>query len=68
LNIYRPYLDRVEYWDMVFNMECIEKVLVVVGVDFNFTLGALKVWELTTQVDCLAGYFIKKLDKVDLLE
>jgi hypothetical protein len=42
LNIYGPYLDRVEYWDMVFNTEWIQRGLVM-G-DFNFTLGASKLW------------------------
>jgi hypothetical protein len=43
-------------------MECIHNGLVVVGGDLNFTMGAPKVWGPTMQVDCLLGYFIRKLE------
>jgi hypothetical protein len=58
LNIYGPYLDRVEYWDRVLNMEWIQRGLVVVEGDFNFTLGESELWGPTAQVDYLVGYFI----------
>jgi hypothetical protein len=52
----------------VFHMDWLQVGLVVVGGDLNFTLGASKIWGPTTQVDCLASYFIKKLEEVGLLD
>jgi hypothetical protein len=36
LNVYGPYVDRVEYWDKFFHMEWLQSGLVVVGGDLNF--------------------------------
>jgi hypothetical protein len=29
LTIYGPYLDRVEYWDKIFQIDCLQNALVV---------------------------------------
>jgi hypothetical protein len=68
LNVYGPYMDRVDYWDRFFQMDWIHFGLVVVGGDLNFTLGALEFWGHVAQVDYLSGYFIKKMEEVGLLD
>jgi len=68
LNIYGPYMERLEYWDTIFSSEWFQKGLVIVWGDLNFTLGALEVWGLATQVDCMSSYFINKLEEVGLLD
>jgi hypothetical protein len=40
----------------------------VIGGDLNFTLGASEIWGLATQIDCLQGYFLRKLEEVGLLD
>jgi hypothetical protein len=68
LNVYGPYSNRVEYWDTFFKLECIQNGLVVIGGDLNFTLGAFKIWGPVAQIDCLLGYFLRKLEEVGLLD
>lgn len=67
LDIYGPYLDRVEYQDKIFSREWIQNGLVVVGGDLNFTARASEVWGPAAQVDFLSRYFINKIKEVGLL-
>ena len=43
LNIYGPYLNRVSFWDSLFKLEFFENTDVILGGDFNLSLGASKV-------------------------
>jgi hypothetical protein len=68
MNVYGPYMDKVECWDNFFIMDYIQNGLVVIGGDLNFTLGASYVWGLAAQLNYLSGYFLKKLEEVSLLD
>ena len=43
LNIYGPYLNRASFWDTLFNLDLFEDTDVILGGDFNLTLGASEV-------------------------
>ena len=38
-NIYGPYLNRIPFWDNIFNLDLFRGELVIIGGDFNFSLG-----------------------------
>ena len=40
LNIYGPYLNRASFWDSLFNLDLFDVTDVILGGDFNLTLGA----------------------------
>jgi hypothetical protein len=39
LNIYGPYVDKVNYWEKIFNVEFFRNENDIVGGDFNFSIG-----------------------------
>ena len=38
-NIYGPYLNCIPFWDNIFNLDLFRGELVIIGGDFNFSLG-----------------------------
>lgn len=61
LNIYGPYLNRASFWDSFFNMDLFEDTDLILGGDFNLTLGASEVWGPRAASDFLANFFIQLL-------
>lgn len=43
-NIYGSYLNRIPFWDNLFNNSLMRGELVIIGGDLNFSLGKAKVW------------------------
>ena len=68
LNIYGPYLNRVSFWDSLFHMDLFEDTEVIMGGDFNLSLGASEVWGPRAAPDILANFFIQSFARKDLLD
>ena len=58
VNVYGPYNNRVPFWDSLLQIPLVNGDSVVMGGDFNFSLGHNEVWGPHAQVDSLAGYFV----------
>jgi hypothetical protein len=44
LNVYGPYVDRVQFWNRIFASRVLKSdTLILVG-DFNFTLNHVEIW------------------------
>ena len=57
VNVYGPYLNRVLFWDKLFNNSLLRGDMMVIGGDFNFSLGQAEVWGPHAHVDLLTDYF-----------
>ena len=68
LNIYGPYLNRVSFWDSLFNLDLFEDTDVIMGGDFNLSLGASEVWGPRATLDILENFFIQNFVRKDLLD
>ena len=68
VNVYGPYINRVPFWDSLLQNPLVSGDSVVLGGDFNFSLGHNEVWGPHAQVDSLAGYFVQKLVEKGLLD
>ena len=68
LNIYGPYQDRVLFWDKVFNTPMLDGRELILGGDFNFSLGSVEVWGPQVVPDVLKKYFLNALVQKDMLE
>ena len=60
-NIYGPYLNHIPFWDNIFNLDLFRGELVIIGGDFNFSLGQEEVWGPFACPDLLSEYFSQKL-------
>jgi len=52
--VYGPYYDSVEYWEKLFNMECVQSGLMVIWRDLDLTLGALEISGLVAHMDSVS--------------
>ena len=43
-NIYGPFINRIPFWDNIFQLELFFGDLVVIGGDLNFSLEQAEVW------------------------
>ena len=68
VNVYGPYLNRTPYWDSLLQNTLVNGDSLVLGGDFNFSLGHNEVWGPHAQVDSLAGFFVQKLVEKGLLD
>ena len=68
INVYGPYLNRAPFWDSLFQNPLVSGDSVVMGGDFNFSLGHNEVLGPHAQVDSLAGFFVQKLMEKGLLD
>jgi hypothetical protein len=68
VNIYGPYSDRQRYWESLAKCSWFSAKEVIIGGDFNFSLGAAEVWGPRTNPDPLTNYFINFLDQYGLLD
>ena len=68
INVYGPYINRVPFWDSLLQNPLVSGDSVVLGGDFNFSLGHNEVWGPHAQVDSLAGFFVQKLMEKGLLD
>ena len=56
-NVYGPYLNRIPFWDKLFNKSLLREDRVIIGGDLNFSLGQTEVWGPHACVDLLMNYF-----------
>lgn len=68
LNIYGPYLNRARFWDSLLNLELIDRSDLILGGDFNLSLGASEVWGPRAATDALANFFLQAFARKDLLD
>ena len=68
LNIYGPYLNRASFWDTLFSLDVFEDNDVILGGDFNLSLGLSEVWGPRAAPDALANFFIQAFARNDLLD
>ena len=68
VNVYGPYLNRAPFWDSLLQNPLVNGDSLVIGGDFNFSLGHNEVWGPRAQVDSLAGFFVQKLVERGLLD
>jgi hypothetical protein len=69
INIYKPYVDRIPFWDNLANSGAFNDPLTLVGGDFNFTLNLREVWRpnLRRDTQCrLISSFLAKHRLIDL--
>ena len=58
INIYGPYLNRVSFWESLLNLDFFEDTEIILGGDFNLSLGASEIWGPRAVPDVLENYFI----------
>jgi hypothetical protein len=68
LNIYGLYSNKIVLWNKVFNSNWICQDLTIIGGDLNFNFDSLEIWGPVTYVDCLLGYFMRKMEEVGLVD
>ena len=56
-NIYGPYLNRIPFWENLFNLEMFGGDLVIIGGDLNFSLRQVEVWGPFAYPYILSEYF-----------
>ena len=61
INIYGPYLNRIPFWDTIFNHSLLRREKLIIGGDLNFSLGQTKVWGPHARPDSLTDYFTRNL-------
>ena len=59
INVYGPYLNRVPFWDALLQNPLVSGDSLVLGGDFNFSLGHTEVWGPRARTDSLIDYFIQ---------
>jgi hypothetical protein len=68
LDIYKPYMDNVPFWDNLFNKSFITGDSLILGGELNCSLGAIEIWGPRAREDSLADYFTQKLISKDLID
>ena len=68
LNVYGPYLNRGLFWDNLLQHPLVSGDSLVMGGDFNFSLGQNEIWGPRARADPLTDYFIQKLVEKGLLD
>ena len=68
INVYGPYLNRVPFWDALFQNPLVSGDSLVLGGDFNFSLGHSEVWGPRARTDSLTEYFVQNLMEKGLLD
>lgn len=58
----------MEYWSNFFSKYFLKKDNVIIGGDFNFSLGASEVWGPKSILDPLSKFFIHHLTHTGLFE
>ena len=61
VNIYGPYLNRIPFWEKIFNYSLLREEYLIIGGDLNFSLGQAKVWGPHACADVLTDFFTQKL-------
>ena len=61
IDIYGPYLNRIPFWDTIFNHSLFRGEKLIIGGDLNFSLGQAEVWGPHARPDILTDYFTRNL-------
>ena len=68
INVYGSYLNRAPFWDSLLQNPLVNGDSLVLGGDFNFSLGHNEVWGPRARADSLTGFFVQKLVEKGLLD
>ena len=68
INVYGPYLNRAPFWDSLLHHPLVNGDSLVMGGDFNFSLGQNEVWGSRARADSMTGFFVQKLVEKGLLD
>ena len=58
LNVYGPYLNRAPFWDSLLHHPLVNGDSLVMGGDFNFSLGQNEVWGSRARANSMTGFFV----------
>jgi len=64
VNIYGPYVNRVDYWEGLPSNESLRNLSIILGGYLNFTLSRVEIWGSTAREDILAYEFVNKLEEI----
>lgn len=67
INIYDPCQDRVSFWNSFF-IYFIKKFMIILGGNFNVSLGLSEPWGPHAQEDPLVEYFLNKFRRGNFLD
>ena len=68
INVYGPYLNRAPFWDSLLHHPLVNGDSLVMGGDFNFSLGQNEVWGSHARADSMTIFFVQKLVEKGLLD
>jgi hypothetical protein len=68
INVYGPYVNKEDYWEVFLNLDCIKRENVVVGGDHNFILRQGEFWGVNHRMDPLADYQLHKIEERKLCD
>ena len=68
LNAYGPSKGHVDLCISILEKSCIEKKIMITGVDINLTPNIGEICDPSTQVDQLVGFFLDKFEYLDLVD
>ena len=68
INLYGPYHDMVNFWDIFFNSRILDNDNIILGGGLNITLGDAKIWGPTTRKDVIAEYFLRRFEENHLYD
>ena len=68
LNIYEPYVNRVSFWNSLLNKAFVSNREVILGGEFNFSLGCAEVWGPKAILETLVSLFTNAFACHDMLD
>jgi hypothetical protein len=57
INVYGPHSDMIPFWDSLFRKDLMKVENLIIGGDFNFSLGEAESWGPSAHPDPQATYF-----------
>jgi hypothetical protein len=57
INAYGPHLDKIPFWDFMFSKDLLKVENLIIGGDFNFSLGEAESWGPSAHPDPQEEYF-----------
>jgi len=67
-NIYGPYYFMESFWNHFMSIHAIQLEDVIIGEDFNFSIGREEIWGDSTWEDSLSQFFLNKLELLGLMD
>ena len=68
LDIYGPYVNRVPFWNTLLSKDFVTNREVILGGDFNLSLGCAQFWGLRAVSNAMETFFINSFAQKYLLD